>query len=109
MNVTCVATTTTKQSESFFFFQKNLASFCATTDSPCFGFLVTSPVGFKARLGSPMPFFLSCVLITGETHYCTTVSTNQCSCKVHNIKQKRLVLLMFFYVNRFVAKSNINE
>ena len=28
--------------------------FCGATDTPCFGLLVTSPLGFRARVGSSL-------------------------------------------------------
>ena len=31
---------------------EDISPFCGVTDTPCFGILVTSPLGFKARVGS---------------------------------------------------------
>ena len=38
----------------FFTFFGEHESFCGATDTPCFGLLVTSPLVFKARMGSAL-------------------------------------------------------
>ena len=42
------------RSPTYFYIFDGQLSFCGATGTPCFGFLVTSPLGFKARVGSAL-------------------------------------------------------
>ena len=46
----------------FFLILEDISPFCGTTDTLCFGLLVTSTLGFKARAEFSLAHILSCTL-----------------------------------------------
>ena len=57
---------------SFFKFLEDFSSFCGVTDTPVFGLLMTSALGFKARVAL-LVYFVTCVQCIPKIHlWCIT-------------------------------------